>query len=31
LAKQCLDGKPGNDPAVTGARGERVLGVVFPA
>lgn len=31
LAKQCLEGKPGNDPSVTGSRGERVLGVVFPA
>ena len=31
LAKQCLAGQPGNDPKVTGARGERVLGVIFPA
>ena len=31
LAKQCLEGRPGNDPSVTGSRGERVLGVVFPA
>jgi anhydro-N-acetylmuramic acid kinase len=31
LAKQALDGNPGNLPAVTGARGARVLGAVFPA
>ncbi len=31
LAKQCLAGQPGNEPKVTGARGDRVLGVVFPA
>jgi anhydro-N-acetylmuramic acid kinase len=31
LAKQSLDGKPGNLPAVTGARGERVLGAIYPA
>lgn len=31
LAKQTLDGKPGNLPAVTGAAGERVLGAIYPA
>ena len=31
LAKQTLDGKPGNLPAVTGAGGERVLGAIYPA
>jgi anhydro-N-acetylmuramic acid kinase len=31
LAKQALDGKPGNLPSVTGARGARVLGAVYPA
>jgi len=31
LAKQTLDGKPGNLPAVTGARGARVLGAIYPA
>ena len=31
LAKQCLAGQPGNEPKVTGARGDRVLGVIFPA
>jgi anhydro-N-acetylmuramic acid kinase len=30
LAKQALDGNPGNLPAVTGARGPRMLGAVFP-
>ncbi len=30
LAKQALDGKPGNLAAVTGARGARVLGAVYP-
>ena len=29
LAKQCLAGQPGNELNVTGARGERVLGVIF--
>ena len=29
LAKQALDGKPGNLPSVTGARGARVLGAVY--
>nr|WP_246109247.1 anhydro-N-acetylmuramic acid kinase [Vulcaniibacterium gelatinicum] len=31
LAREALAGRPGNLPAVTGARGPRVLGVVFPA
>jgi anhydro-N-acetylmuramic acid kinase len=31
LARQTLAGLPGNVPAVTGARGARVLGVVHPA
>ncbi|AKC86553.1 anhydro-N-acetylmuramic acid kinase [Pseudoxanthomonas suwonensis] len=31
LARQTLAGLPGNLPAVTGARGPRVLGVVHPA
>jgi anhydro-N-acetylmuramic acid kinase len=30
LAKQTLEGLPGNLPQVTGARGERVLGAIFP-
>lgn len=29
LARVCLAGEPGNVPAVTGARGERVLGAVY--
>lgn len=31
LARQTLAGLPGNVPSVTGARGSRVLGVVYPA
>ncbi len=31
LARQTLAGLPGSLPAVTGARGPRVLGVVHPA
>jgi anhydro-N-acetylmuramic acid kinase len=31
LAKRALDGRPGNLPPVTGARGARVLGTVYPA
>ncbi|MCB5191051.1 anhydro-N-acetylmuramic acid kinase [Methylobacillus arboreus] len=31
LAKQTLDGLPGNLPAVTGARGPRILGAVYAA
>ena len=30
LAKQALEGKPGNIAAVTGARGARVLGAIYP-
>ena len=30
LAQQTVDGKPGNVPAVTGARGLRVLGAIYP-
>ena len=31
LAWRCVKGQPGNLPAVTGARGERVLGAIYPA
>ncbi|MBL8311328.1 MAG: anhydro-N-acetylmuramic acid kinase [Burkholderiales bacterium] len=31
LARQCFNSEPGNLPAVTGARGPRVLGAVYPA
>ena len=31
LARQTLDGRPGNLPAVTGAGGYRVLGAIYPA
>jgi anhydro-N-acetylmuramic acid kinase len=31
LAQQTLQGKPGNLPSVTGARGARILGAVYPA
>ncbi|HEY0659736.1 MAG TPA: anhydro-N-acetylmuramic acid kinase [Lysobacter sp.] len=31
LARQALAGQPGNLPGVTGARGPRVLGAVYPA
>jgi anhydro-N-acetylmuramic acid kinase len=31
LAQACLDRHPGNLPAVTGARGARVLGAIYPA
>ena len=31
LAREALAGRPGNLPEVTGARGPRVLGTVFPA
>jgi len=31
LAKQFLDRQPGNLPAVTGARGPRILGALYPA
>ncbi len=30
LARQALSGRPGNLPAVTGARGPRVLGAIYP-
>jgi len=31
LAKQALDGSPASLPSVTGARGPRVLGAIYPA
>lgn len=31
LARQCVRGLPGNEPAVTGAAGPRVLGAIYPA
>lgn len=31
LARQCMHGLAGNLPAVTGARGPRVLGAIYPA
>jgi len=31
LAKQTLENKPGNLPEVTGAKGSRVLGAIYPA
>jgi anhydro-N-acetylmuramic acid kinase len=31
LARRTLHGEPGNLPAVTGARGSRILGAVYPA
>lgn len=31
LAKRALEGAPGNLPSVTGARGARVLGAIYPA
>jgi anhydro-N-acetylmuramic acid kinase len=31
LAARCLNGQPGNLPAVTGAAGPRVLGAIYPA
>ena len=31
LAKQTLDGRPSNLPAVTGAAGNRLLGAIYPA
>ncbi|MDH4096183.1 MAG: anhydro-N-acetylmuramic acid kinase, partial [Betaproteobacteria bacterium] len=30
LARQTLAAQPGNLPAVTGARGPRVLGAIYP-
>ena len=31
LARETLSGRPGNLPAVTGARGGRILGAIYPA
>ncbi|SFR83494.1 anhydro-N-acetylmuramic acid kinase [Marinobacter daqiaonensis] len=31
LARETLEGRPGNVPAVTGAKGERILGAIYPA
>lgn len=31
LAKQTMEGKPGNEPQVTGAKGARILGAIYPA
>ncbi|MCL7463060.1 anhydro-N-acetylmuramic acid kinase [Pseudomonas sp. NW5] len=31
LAHRCLEGLPGNCPAVTGAHGPRILGAIYPA
>lgn len=31
LARQCFNSEPGNMPAVTGAKGRRILGAVYPA
>lgn len=31
LAKQTMEGKPGNIPQVTGAKGLRILGAIYPA
>ena len=31
LARRTLEGQPGNLPAVTGARGVRILGAIYPA
>ena len=31
LAKQCIDGKPGNVVDVTGAKGSRILGAIYQA
>lgn len=30
LAQRCMQGQPGNLPSVTGARGPRVLGAIYP-
>ena len=30
LAREALAGRPGNLPAVTGAKGPRVLGAIYP-
>ena len=31
LAHCCLEGSPANCPEVTGARGRRILGAIYPA
>lgn len=31
LAQRAIDGLPGNEPSVTGAKGPRVLGAIYPA
>jgi anhydro-N-acetylmuramic acid kinase len=31
LARQTMHHAPGNLPSVTGARGERILGAIYPA
>jgi anhydro-N-acetylmuramic acid kinase len=31
LAWACLHGRPSGDPRVTGARGARILGAIYPA
>lgn len=31
LAKQTMEDKPGNEPQVTGAKGARILGAIYPA
>ena len=31
LAREALAGRPGNRPSVTGARGPRILGGIYPA
>jgi anhydro-N-acetylmuramic acid kinase len=31
LARETLAGRPGNLPSVTGAKGPRILGTVYPA
>jgi anhydro-N-acetylmuramic acid kinase len=31
LAERCVTGEPGNLPSVTGARGPRILGAIYPA
>jgi anhydro-N-acetylmuramic acid kinase len=31
LARETLAGRPGNLPEVTGARGSRILGAMYPA
>ena len=31
LAQRAIDGLPGNEPSVTGAKGHRILGAIYPA